>query len=97
MTSLRILDSRDSILSVFATFRDEIDEHNDRRERLIKVRPSCLQPLPTLMRPDPSPAEISQVSQKRSSFFSIALSLKILATPTVMPSVVTLHLAQRAN
>ena len=32
-----VLDSRETILSVFDTFREELDEHNDRRERL-KVR-----------------------------------------------------------
>ncbi|KAL6304180.1 Translin [Sparassis latifolia] len=31
-----ILNSRDSILQVFDDFRDELDGHNDRRERLIK-------------------------------------------------------------
>ncbi|OBZ79725.1 Translin-associated protein X [Grifola frondosa] len=30
------LDTRDSILQVFDSFRDELDDHNDRRERLIK-------------------------------------------------------------
>lgn len=30
--------SRDSIVTLFDTFRDEIDDFNDRRERLIKVR-----------------------------------------------------------
>ncbi|GJE87756.1 translin-associated factor-X domain-containing protein [Phanerochaete sordida] len=30
------LGSRDAILSVFEGFRDELDDHNDRRERLIK-------------------------------------------------------------
>jgi hypothetical protein len=29
--------SRPAIVAVFETFRDELDEHNDRRERLIKV------------------------------------------------------------
>ena len=32
--------SRDGLLTVFDQFRDELDDHNDRRERLIKVRPS---------------------------------------------------------
>lgn len=31
------LHSRDQILNVFEAFRDEIDDHNDRRERLIKA------------------------------------------------------------
>ena len=32
------LASRGAVLSVFEGFRDELDDHNDRRERLIKVR-----------------------------------------------------------
>ncbi|KAI0768549.1 Translin [Trametes elegans] len=36
MTSPKTLDSRDSILAAFETFRGELDDHNDRRERLIK-------------------------------------------------------------
>ncbi|PSR73169.1 hypothetical protein PHLCEN_2v10981 [Hermanssonia centrifuga] len=32
------LASRQAILSVFEAFRDELDDGNDRRERLIKVR-----------------------------------------------------------
>ncbi|KAI8995377.1 hypothetical protein BD414DRAFT_479356 [Trametes punicea] len=39
MTSSAALASRDSILSAYERFRDELDDHNDRRERLIKVRP----------------------------------------------------------
>ena len=31
------LTSRTAIVTVFENFRDELDEHNDRRERLIKV------------------------------------------------------------
>ncbi len=38
MTSSSTLDSRDSILGVFDQFREDLDDHNDRRERLIKVR-----------------------------------------------------------
>ncbi|OCB85234.1 Translin [Sanghuangporus baumii] len=34
---MRYLDSRDDILAAFADMRDELDEHNDRRERLIKA------------------------------------------------------------
>ncbi|KAI0359126.1 Translin [Trametes cingulata] len=36
MTSPRTFDSRESILGAFEKFRDELDDHNDRRERLIK-------------------------------------------------------------
>ena len=38
MASPPILDSKDAILSVFDGFREDLDDHNDRRERLIKVR-----------------------------------------------------------
>lgn len=31
------LSSKEEILTLFSHFRDELDEHNDRRERLIKV------------------------------------------------------------
>ncbi|CDO70268.1 hypothetical protein BN946_scf184942.g68 [Trametes cinnabarina] len=34
--SAAALTSRDSVLGAFETFRDELDDHNDRRERLIK-------------------------------------------------------------
>ena len=37
MASPPILDSKDAILSVFDGFREDLDDHNDRRERLIKV------------------------------------------------------------
>ncbi|KAI0724285.1 Translin [Cerioporus squamosus] len=36
MTSMRVLASRDTVLPVFEQFREELDDHNDRRERLIK-------------------------------------------------------------
>ncbi|RPD81722.1 Translin [Lentinus tigrinus ALCF2SS1-7] len=36
MASTRVLDSRDTVLPVFEQFREELDDHNDRRERLIK-------------------------------------------------------------
>ncbi|KAL5518646.1 hypothetical protein ACEPAH_329 [Sanghuangporus vaninii] len=34
---MQYLDSRDDIVAAFADMRDELDEHNDRRERLIKA------------------------------------------------------------
>ncbi|KAI0651590.1 Translin [Trametes meyenii] len=36
MTSSSSLDSRSSVLRAFESFRDDLDDHNDRRERLIK-------------------------------------------------------------
>ncbi|KAL4243083.1 translin family protein [Abortiporus biennis] len=36
VTETKSLSSRDAIVSMFETFRLELDEHNDRRERLIK-------------------------------------------------------------
>lgn len=35
--SPRTLDSRDAVLAAFGAMRDELDAHNDRRERLVKV------------------------------------------------------------
>ena len=35
-TSVQLV-PKTAILSAFETFRDELDDHNDRRERLIKV------------------------------------------------------------
>ena len=32
------LHDREGLVAVFEGFRDELDDHNDRRERLIKVR-----------------------------------------------------------
>ena len=50
MASPSILNSKDSILDVFDHFREDLDNHNDRRERLIKVRAlfltSCVLNLP---------------------------------------------------
>lgn len=38
MSQQATLAGRSAIVEVFDSFRDELDEHNDRRERLIKVR-----------------------------------------------------------
>lgn len=53
MTPPRVLDSRDAILSAFDQFREDLDDHNDRRERLIKVCLVAAQPdLLLLVPPD---------------------------------------------
>ena len=54
--------SRDAVLSAFDCFREDLDDHNDRRERLIKVCPTLPSPSP-LARAHPLAFDLLQASR----------------------------------
>ncbi|PLB51594.1 putative translin-associated factor TraX [Aspergillus steynii IBT 23096] len=69
------------ILSMFGTFRDELDEHHDRRERLIKISRDITGLSKKIIRTLPTPTLPASISKETTPRFSQINDLFASAVP----------------